>query len=46
MAYGNGCKADIWEKFRDRFGIRKISEFFASTEGTCVIAAFLSDLPC
>lgn len=33
LAYGNGCRPDIWEKFRDRFGVDTISEFFASSEG-------------
>ncbi|GAA5822582.1 hypothetical protein JCM11251_006385 [Rhodosporidiobolus azoricus] len=33
LAYGNGCRPDVWEKFRDRFGVRTISEFFASSEG-------------
>lgn len=33
LAYGNGCRPDVWNKFRDRFGVGVISEFFASTEG-------------
>lgn len=33
LAYGNGCRPDVWEKFRSRFGVATISEFFASTEG-------------
>lgn len=33
MAYGNGMRPDVWEKFRDRFGVRTISEFFAASEG-------------
>ncbi|GAA5977527.1 hypothetical protein JCM10908_005002 [Rhodotorula pacifica] len=33
LAYGNGCRPDVWEKFRDRFGVTHISEFFASSEG-------------
>lgn len=31
--YGNGMRPDIWEKFRVRFGISRIAEFFNSTEG-------------
>ncbi|OJD17262.1 hypothetical protein AJ78_02644 [Emergomyces pasteurianus Ep9510] len=31
--YGNGLRPDVWEKFRDRFGIRDVAEFFSSTEG-------------
>ncbi|KAF3490673.1 fatty acid transporter protein [Arthroderma uncinatum] len=31
--YGNGLRPDVWEKFRTRFNIPTIAEFFASTEG-------------
>lgn len=30
---GNGLRPDVWERFRERFGITKIVEFFNSTEG-------------
>ena len=30
---GNGMRPDVWERFRERFGITKIVEFFNSTEG-------------
>ncbi|GAA5940572.1 long-chain fatty acid transporter FAT1 [Sporobolomyces koalae] len=33
MAYGNGCRPEVWNAFRERFGVRVISEFFASSEG-------------
>jgi len=33
LAAGNGLRADVWEKFQSRFGIRKILEFYAATEG-------------
>jgi len=33
LACGNGLAADVWEPFRDRFGIPHILEFYASTEG-------------
>ncbi|PWN48564.1 putative FAT1-long-chain fatty acid transporter [Violaceomyces palustris] len=33
MAYGNGMRPDVWEKFRERFGVRIIAEFFAASEG-------------
>ncbi|KAK9416340.1 putative Fatty acid transporter protein [Seiridium unicorne] len=32
-AFGNGLRPDVWEKFRERFGIEKISEFYGATEG-------------
>lgn len=31
--YGNGMRPDVWDKFRNRFGIPEIAEFFNSTEG-------------
>ena len=33
LAAGNGLRADVWEKFQSRFGIPKILEFYAATEG-------------
>jgi acyl-CoA synthetase (AMP-forming)/AMP-acid ligase II len=33
VANGNGLRSEIWEKFRDRFGIPEIREFYRSTEG-------------
>ncbi|GAD91589.1 hypothetical protein PVAR5_0161 [Paecilomyces variotii No. 5] len=31
--YGNGLRPEVWEKFRERFGIAEVAEFFSSTEG-------------
>lgn len=36
--YGNGLRPDVWTKFRDRFGIEEITEFFNSTEGVFGLA--------
>ncbi len=33
LCCGNGLRGDIWERFQRRFGIGKILEFYASTEG-------------
>src|SRR6185295_17990183 len=33
LACGNGLRGDIWEEFRNRFGIPQILEFYAATEG-------------
>jgi fatty-acyl-CoA synthase len=33
LCCGNGLRADIWQKFQDRFDIPKILEFYAATEG-------------
>lgn len=34
MAFGNGLRPDVWEAFRERFGIDVVAEFYASTEGS------------
>jgi acyl-CoA synthetase (AMP-forming)/AMP-acid ligase II len=31
--YGNGLRPDVWHKFRERFGVPEVLEFFNSTEG-------------
>ena len=33
LAFGNGLRPDVWEKFRNRFGIEAIAEFYGATEG-------------
>ena len=33
IAFGNGLRGDIWEKFRKRFDIETIAEFYSATEG-------------
>jgi acyl-CoA synthetase (AMP-forming)/AMP-acid ligase II len=33
MAWGNGLRPDIWEPFRERFGIPVIHELYAATDG-------------
>ena len=30
---GNGLRPDIWVKFKARFGVEQVSEFYASSEG-------------
>jgi fatty-acyl-CoA synthase len=32
-AIGNGLRPDIWERFQERFSIKRIIEFYSSTEG-------------
>jgi acyl-CoA synthetase (AMP-forming)/AMP-acid ligase II len=34
MAWGNGMRPDVWEEFRNRFGIPVIHELYAATDGT------------
>jgi len=31
--FGNGMRQDLWEPFKSRFGVERISEYYASTEG-------------
>ncbi|KAH6024708.1 hypothetical protein HBI83_070450 [Parastagonospora nodorum] len=31
--YGNGMRPDVWNRFKERFGIEEVIEFFNSTEG-------------
>ncbi|EEB19125.1 Long-chain fatty acid transport protein, putative [Pediculus humanus corporis] len=33
LMFGNGLKAQIWEKFVERFQIKQIGEFYGATEG-------------
>ena len=33
MAFGNGLRPDVWERFKTRFGIETIGEFYSATEG-------------
>lgn len=33
LAYGNGMRPDVWEKFRERYAVPHIFEFYASSEG-------------
>lgn len=33
MAVGNGLRGDVWERFREKFAIPQILEFYAATEG-------------
>ncbi|KAG6000542.1 hypothetical protein E4U54_001376, partial [Claviceps lovelessii] len=32
-AFGNGLRPDIWNAFKDRFGVDTVLEFYAATEG-------------
>lgn len=33
MAFGNGLRPDVWNKFKERFCIKTIAEFYSATEG-------------
>lgn len=34
MALGNGLRPDVWNRFKNRFGVDVIGEFYGATEGT------------
>ncbi|KAK3689677.1 hypothetical protein B0T22DRAFT_176767 [Podospora appendiculata] len=34
VAFGNGLRPDVWNRFKNRFGIETIAEFYAATEGS------------
>ena len=37
IAFGNGLRPDIWNAFKERFGIDTIAEFYGATEGSLAI---------
>lgn len=37
---GNGLRPDIWRPFQERFGIGRVAEFYAATEGNCITLNF------
>ncbi|KAH8924789.1 putative bifunctional fatty acid transporter/acyl-CoA synthetase FAT1 [Atractiella rhizophila] len=38
LAFGNGLRPEVWQRFRERFGIKTISEFYGASEG--IVAMF------
>ncbi len=39
---GNGLRPDVWMPFKKRFGLRRISEFYGSSEGNVAFANLLN----
>jgi fatty-acyl-CoA synthase len=37
LACGNGLRADVWTRFKDRFQLPQILEFYAATEGNVTL---------
>ncbi|KAL2358784.1 putative long-chain fatty acid transporter [Cryomyces antarcticus] len=33
LAFGNGLRPDVWQRFQERFGIETVAEFYGATEG-------------
>ena len=44
MALGNGMPEEIWRAFQSRFGVGRVAEFYASTEGNANLVNHL-DMP-
>ncbi|CDK28502.1 unnamed protein product [Kuraishia capsulata CBS 1993] len=40
IAFGNGLRPDIWVKFKERFGLEVIGEFYAATEAPFAVTNF------
>lgn len=40
-AIGNGLRTDVWQTFLDRFKLRRVVEFYASSEGNAAATNFL-----
>lgn len=40
IAFGNGLRPDVWNRFKERFGIESIAEFYAATEGSAAALNF------
>ncbi|KAL5338440.1 hypothetical protein BJX70DRAFT_388652 [Aspergillus crustosus] len=34
VVYGNGLRPDVWNRFKERFSVPTVAEFYAATEGT------------
>ena len=40
LAVGNGLRPEIWEPFQNRFGIKRIIEFYGATEGNIALVNY------
>jgi citronellyl-CoA synthetase len=41
-AMGNGLRPDVWHEFKNRFGIKRIAEFYGASEGNVAFANLLN----
>lgn len=39
---GNGLRPDVWHEFKSRFGIRRVAEFYGSSEGNVAFVNMLN----
>ncbi|MES1199153.1 MAG: long-chain-acyl-CoA synthetase [Pseudomonadota bacterium] len=40
LAFGNGLRPEVWPEFQERFGVKRILEFYGSTEGNVSLFNF------
>jgi len=38
VMFGNGLRPQIWNEFKERFGIERIGEFYGATEGNANVS--------
>ncbi|MFT6045336.1 MAG: hypothetical protein ACI9WC_001036 [Arenicella sp.] len=38
---GNGLRLDVWDQFRQRFKVKRITEIYCSSEGNAAFINFL-----
>ena len=43
VAFGNGLRPDVWDRFKARFGIESIGEFYGATESPLALWNFSSN---
>ena len=41
VMFGNGLRPQIWNEFKERFGIKRIAEFYGATEGNANIRKWI-----
>jgi len=41
VMFGNGLRPQIWNEFKERFGIERIGEFYGATEGNANIRKWM-----
>ena len=42
VMFGNGLRPQIWNEFKERFGIERIGEFYGATEGNANVREWIN----